>query len=245
MNEGILFLFLWFSVIFLFFTAASSKSPTYLLPLFPAASLLVGVLWRELFEAPTPWLRKGFLYSFLPYVVIMTLGVLYFWINPPAILETRYGIDLNLMKWIAVPLVAFLIFCFVMFLKRQYQFFFAGNIGLVVCEILLFFLLVAPMINPYRSTKALALRLDKRVAPGKPLVFVYFLKDTALFYTDRKGVILRQRGELIEYLKSNPQAFVVIEKKYYEEIPLLKNISDVVDKEGNTLVIAPKPLVAG
>jgi len=223
---------------------ASSKSPTYLLPLFPAASLLVGILWCELLEAPTPWLRKGFLYSFLPYVVIITLSVLYTWIYPPTILEARYGIDLNLMKWVAVPLVSFLIFCFLMFLRRHYQFVFAGNVGLIVCEMLLFFLLIAPMINPYRSTKALALRLDKRVAPGKPLVFFDVIKDTALFYTDRRGVLLRQRGELIEYLKSNPQAFVVIEKKYYEEVPVLKNISEVVDEEGNTLVISPnKPRV--
>jgi len=245
MNEGTLFLVLWFSVIFLFFTAASSKSPTYILPLFPSASLLVGILWCELFEAPTPWLRKAFLYSYLPYVAIITLSVLYIWIIPPAILEARYGIDLNLMKWVAVPLVAFLIFCFIMFVKGHYQFVFAGNVGLIVCEMLLFFLLVASMINPYRSTKTLALRLDERVTPGKPLVFFDAIKDTALFYTDRRGVLLRQRGELIEYLKSNPQAFVVIEKKYYEKFPVLKNISDVVDKEGNTLVISPKPLVAG
>jgi hypothetical protein len=131
-----------------------------------------------------------------------------------------------------------------MFLKKHYQFFFAGNIGLLMCEFLLFFMLIAPMINPYRSTKALALRLDERVTPGNPLVFFDAIKDTALFYTDRRGVILRQRGELIEYLKSNPQAFVVIEKKYYEEIPVLKSISEVVDKEGNTLVISPnKPRV--
>ena len=245
MNEGTLFLVIWFGAIFLFFSAASSKSPTYLLPLFPAASLLVGILWCGLLEAPTPWLRKGFLYSFLPYVVIMTLGVLYTWVNPPIILEARYGIDLNLMKWVAVPVVAFLIFCFIMFLKRHYQFFFAGNVGLMVCEFLLFFMLVAPMINPYRSTMALALRLDARVTPGKPLVFFDVIKDTALFYTDRRGILLRSRGELIDYLKSNPQDFVVIEKKYYEKIPVLKKISDLVDKEGNTLVISPKPLVAG
>jgi len=239
MNEGTLFLVLWFSAIFLFFSAASSKGNAYLLPLFPAGSLLVGGLWRELFEAPTPWLRKGFLYSFLPYVVIMTLGVLYAWINPPTILEARYGIDLNLMKWIAVPLVSFLIFCFFMFLRRHYQFFFAGNIGLVVWEVLLFFVLVAPMMSPYRSTKALALRLDERVTPGKALVFFDVIKDTALFYTDRRGVLLRNRGELIEYLRANQGAFVVIEKRFYEDFPAVKSISDVVDKEGNTLVISP------
>jgi len=239
MNEGTLFLVLWFSAIFLFFSAASSKGNTYLLPLFPAASLLVGILWRELFEAPTPWLRKSFLYSFLPYVVIMTLAMLYVWINPPTIVEARYGIDLNLMKWIAVPLVSFLIFCFFMFLRSHYQLFFAGNIGMVVCEFLLFFVLVAPMMSPYRSTKALALRLHERVTPGKALVFYDVIMETALFYTDRRGVLLRNRGELIEYLKSNPQAFVVIEKEYYEDIPVLKNISEVVDKEGNTMVISP------
>ncbi len=115
----------------------------------------------------------------------------------------------------------------------------------MVCEFLLFFMLVAPMMNPYRSTIALALRLDERVTPGKPLVFFDVIKDTALFYTDRRGILLRSRGELIDYLKSNPQDFVVIEKKYYEKIPVLKKISDLVDKEGNTLVILPKPLVAG
>ena len=239
MNEGTLFLILWFSAIFLFFSAASSKGNAYLLPLFPAGSLLVAGLWRELFEAPTPWLRKGFLYSFLPYVIIMTLGVVYGWINPPTIVEARYGIDLNLMKWIAIPLVAFLIFCFIMFLKRHYQFFFAGNIGLMVCEFLLFFVLVAPMMSPYRSTKTLALRLDERVAPGKALVFFDVIKDTALFYTDRRGVLLRNRGELIEYLRANQGAFVVIEKRFYENFPAVKSISDVVDKEGNTLVISP------
>jgi len=109
----------------------------------------------------------------------------------------------------------------------------------VVWEVLLFFVLVAPMMSPYRSTKALALRLDERVTPGRALVFFDVIKDTALFYTDRRGVLLRNRGELIEYLRANQGAFVVIEKRFYEDFPAVKSISDVVDKEGNTLVISP------
>ena len=66
-DEGGLFLCLWFAVIFLFFSAASSKLGTYILPSFPAASLLVGILWHDLLETPTIKLRKGFLYSFFPW----------------------------------------------------------------------------------------------------------------------------------------------------------------------------------
>ncbi len=60
MKEGPLFLILWFLVIFVFFTLASSKLSTYILPLFPAASLLVGSLWADWMKAPSPGSERGF-----------------------------------------------------------------------------------------------------------------------------------------------------------------------------------------
>ena len=64
MDDGVAFLVVWFLVVFLFFSAASSKLATYLLPMFPAVSCLVGLLWRDLLEDPTPGLRRGFLLFF-------------------------------------------------------------------------------------------------------------------------------------------------------------------------------------
>jgi 4-amino-4-deoxy-L-arabinose transferase-like glycosyltransferase len=51
-NEARLFLVLWVAVTFLFFSVARSKLSTYILPLFPAVSLLVGGLWSDLTPGP-------------------------------------------------------------------------------------------------------------------------------------------------------------------------------------------------
>ena len=46
-SKDFLFLLLWFIVIFLFFSLSKGKRAIYLLPLYPAASLLVGRFWDD------------------------------------------------------------------------------------------------------------------------------------------------------------------------------------------------------
>lgn len=64
------FIIIWFIVLFLFFSVSSSKRSIYLLPLFPAASLLVAAVWDE-------WLSVGtFPRGIQPvYVVTGSLGL--------------------------------------------------------------------------------------------------------------------------------------------------------------------------
>ncbi|MGJ5674635.1 MAG: ArnT family glycosyltransferase [Nostochopsis sp.] len=45
-----LFAFFWFASIFGFFTIAVTKLPSYVLPLMPAAAILVGLLWSDFFQ---------------------------------------------------------------------------------------------------------------------------------------------------------------------------------------------------
>ena len=42
-----LFALIWFAVVFIFFTTAVTKLPSYVLPLMPAAALLVGLFWSD------------------------------------------------------------------------------------------------------------------------------------------------------------------------------------------------------
>lgn len=46
-NQLGLFAFHWFSVVFLFFSVSATKLPSYVLPLMPAAAILVGGLWSD------------------------------------------------------------------------------------------------------------------------------------------------------------------------------------------------------
>ncbi len=45
-RKEFLFLFAWFVTVFLFFTLSKGKKDNYILPLYPAAALMVGVLWE-------------------------------------------------------------------------------------------------------------------------------------------------------------------------------------------------------
>lgn len=49
-----LFAFIWFIAIFSFFTIAVTKLPSYVLPLMPAAAILVALLWSDFFSQPEP-----------------------------------------------------------------------------------------------------------------------------------------------------------------------------------------------
>jgi len=52
--EGSLYLLVWFGVVFVFYSISQSKRTVYLLPLYPAAALLLGRWWSGVVEGSTP-----------------------------------------------------------------------------------------------------------------------------------------------------------------------------------------------
>ncbi len=55
-----LFAFVWFLAVFSFFTIAVTKLPSYVLPLMPAAAILVTLFWSDFFlDKGTPWRTRG------------------------------------------------------------------------------------------------------------------------------------------------------------------------------------------
>jgi len=240
LDDRVLFLVLWFAAVFLFFSVASSKLPTYILPSFPAAALLVAGLWHDLISAPAPELRKGFFYSYVPIAAILPLALAYILINPPVHVASESGIDLFQIHVIAFTIVGIASLSFLMFLRKQYKAFFSLNAVMVVSGVMLFIVLLVPLINPYRSSKRLAQKLDVMTPPGEDLVFYRKLRDTALFYTNRRARILHLPSQLVEYMTSNKRAFCIIQKKDFQELDKLKEISRVLDQEGKDLLISTR-----
>ena len=58
-KKEFLFLLLWFIVIFLFFTFSKTKRDLYLLPLYPAVSLMIGKLWGDFSLNRVERFRRG------------------------------------------------------------------------------------------------------------------------------------------------------------------------------------------
>ncbi|HSB06605.1 MAG TPA: glycosyltransferase family 39 protein [Thermodesulfobacteriota bacterium] len=237
-DERIVFLVLWVLVIFLFFSAASSKLPTYLLPSFPAISLLVGILWHDLLKTRESKLLRGFFYSFLTFLGILLVILIYFGVIPPKDFESEYGLDLlQIQSIVLLPLIGVAL-SFFLFLRRRIKASFFALAGMVVSVILFLDLMIVPSVDPYRSTKRLAQKLDGMLAPGEKLVFARVMRDSALFYTHRRALILNTRKELMNLLGSNERVFCIIKRNLFERDEKFGQMAYVIDQEGHKVIIS-------
>jgi 4-amino-4-deoxy-L-arabinose transferase-like glycosyltransferase len=236
-RKGTAFLVIWFSVVFIFFSMANSKLATYILPLFPAASLLIALLWHELLSAPPPGIRKAFLVSFLPVVMIFSGAMIYLWASPPVEIEYESGIKLNQINLLALLLLAAVFLALFFLLAKKDSAFFTAMVGMMVTALICFLLLLAPSLAPYRSTKKLAQKYDQLTPPNEKLVFYRRIRESALFYANRKARVLKTNEQLEEHLASQKRVFCFISQKRLSD---LKSIPYVIDQEGDNLLISNK-----
>jgi 4-amino-4-deoxy-L-arabinose transferase-like glycosyltransferase len=238
MSDGTVFLLVWLGAIFLFFSAASSKLAPYILPVFPAASLLVGILMCELLEAPTRGLRRGFLFSSILLPVSVLVGLLHTLLNPPTLLEYNFGIDLTHVNSLLIFIAAGATAACFLFLAKHYRAFFSMVVGIVVSSMVICIVYVVPSIDPYRSTKGLARELDMMLPPGGKLVFFDDLRDSTLFYTNRRAIVLRYPQQLLDYFATDRRVFCVIDREDFEKFDSLRYTTYVLGMEGRKLLVS-------
>jgi 4-amino-4-deoxy-L-arabinose transferase-like glycosyltransferase len=239
-DEAVAFLLIWSLVVFLFFSAASSKLATYLLPMFPAVSCLVGLLWRDLLEDPTPELQRGSLYSFVLLLAAFLAAMIFIYVHPPENFEPDYGLNLSRFKYEGLVFLGVLTLPWGLLLRRRPKASFAALTGTVICAILFVLWVVVPLMNPYRSTKGFALKLDRMLPPGEKLVFGRVLRDSALFYTNRKAILLTTRKEMMNFLGSEGRVFCVIRRSLVENDEKLRPLAHIIDQEGHKVIISNK-----
>jgi 4-amino-4-deoxy-L-arabinose transferase-like glycosyltransferase len=241
-SQEMIFLLIWFGFIFLFFSTARSKLATYILPLYPAASILVGVIWYDLINSPTRQLRRGFTFSFLPLVITFPLALIYIWIYPPTQLLTDSGLDSARLYYVAFWMVICVIVSFSMLLMQKDKTLFATIVGMISSTALLFLLLMVPSINPYRSTKELAYKFDAMQPQHENLVFFDKALDSALFYSNRGVLVLNNPQQLKEYLISKKNVYCILKSDDLKLIEDLKPFFDIADQVGNKVLITNKKL---
>ena len=110
--------------------------------------------------------------------------------------------------------------------------------GTVISVMVFFELAIVPLINPYFTTKDLAQRLDRMVPPGEKLVFINSEKETALFYSDRKALILRPPKEMTDFLSQDKRVFCIVNKSLYMGLDNVKKMSYIIGEDGGKLIIS-------
>jgi 4-amino-4-deoxy-L-arabinose transferase-like glycosyltransferase len=233
------FLLVWATFVFVFFSAASSKLPTYVLPMFPAAALLVGDLWDRAFstqEAPRRWTM---VLSWLPVAVLVLSGVAYLMILSVRHPEIRADLpSVHLYGIYAILLSGVMVSAFFL-VRGRYRALFATMAGFVVAFVVFAVVVVFPWVDGYRSSKTIALRLDGLLPPGEEITSYGRRKDSALFYTDRRERILGTSSEVVGHL-SRPGALCLTDDSRLEEIESAAGRADayrIVDRYGNKVIL--------
>ncbi|MDI6763994.1 MAG: hypothetical protein QME83_13330 [Thermodesulfobacteriota bacterium] len=210
-NKEFLFISIWFIFIFLFFTLSKGKKDNYILPLYPAVAMMVGVLWDSYIRSREE--GKGFILGFIFIILVLLIGsVLFLTGVPQRFYPPLTAFHSTVLSVLLYLLVGSFLSLFFFYKKRGW----ASFISLVVTFTVLHLHLsysISPKFNAQRSMKVFSERVLKRMGEGDELKMC-FSRNTGLLYYSKKPFIeeIIDRGRLLEVLRSPQRVFLVIQR---------------------------------
>ncbi len=202
------FIFIWILTVFLLFSISAPKRIRYIMPMFPALSLVAGYLWNKYFSEDS--IKK---YMNLSAVLSLPLGILIFL----AILfaKMKFPEDYERFSYFCVPPLLILAFAIVIpsvmiFFKRKKSAFMAFII-LTFCSYSFLVWSSGEYFNQVKPVKSLSLMINEQIKKGDRVGSFVNLHPSLIFYTDHKVEYLLTREELAEFFASKDHVFCVAE----------------------------------
>jgi 3-isopropylmalate/(R)-2-methylmalate dehydratase small subunit len=208
--EVLRFLALWFGVVFTFFSASSGKRTVYLLPLFPAAALLVG--WTLAVALPRAG-RAGVRAVRLSAAPLLLLLVVAAVAAPLLLVPLHPTVRVPAMVASAL-LVLGAAALTVPVVRGRPVAFLGGLVGLCVALLLLSEHVVLPRLNPYQNFRQAAAQLAAIVPPTARLASAEPRREVLFFYSGRRGGRVTSAEEMVDFLAAPGPAYCVLPAAY-------------------------------
>ena len=225
-RKEVLFLMTWFAVIFIFFSLSRGKRSLYLLPLYPAVSLLIGKTWNDFISDTYSTLKKawvslplfgltGLLFLFGVIIVLSPWIHGSIWKRIPASIYSHLPtISIGLF------LVGCSLFLFVLIQSQYRRAVFVILVSMLGIGFFYTTRVVFPMVNPYKSARFLSQEITSRIKPGDKIgVYGRISVAPYNFYT---GVVpiteLNTPKELLGFLKSSNRVFCLISFNEFQKL---------------------------
>ncbi len=234
-----LFLIIWIVSIFVFFSAATSKLSTYLLPVFPAAALLIGRYLSEFLRTPTTLGRRGLIIGIVCWLIPIAIFSVYaISSGPPENWSNSAGIVWRELE-IFTGLFSILIFTtLALIVLRKYR----AAIGSLAATspVLIFFVIfsMVPDANPYKGAKEISLQLDSMLDDGEKMIMYGQLLDSGHFYTRRNSSMLWSHGQLKQFFDSPDQRYALVQSHILSENDIVANNFKVIVEVANKMIVS-------
>jgi len=211
-RKEFLFLMIWFIFIFLFFTLSKGKRGLYLLPLFPAVSLMIGKLWEDFVSFSMKHFRNEWitipLYGLMG--VILVGGVAMPWM-----ISVKFPSYFSYSLPIAFLLVGVAVSLFVFNRFKYYGAIFFLLIGLMAGGFFYTLRVVFPLVNPYKSARFICQEITSRIQPGEKLaIYGDFEPGPFNFYTGIVPIwVFEEEEALFNFLRSPERVFCLLKSR--------------------------------
>jgi 4-amino-4-deoxy-L-arabinose transferase-like glycosyltransferase len=243
------FLLVWFVAIFLFFSFSKGKRAIYLLPLYPAASLMVGRFWDDYlsgsgrFSVREIWITLP-VYLFI--IVFLLMGMFLYAVpavanfsmgpSTPMILKTIVigaGLAAEYLsyvpRWSIIPFIFLLVgSSILLFLAHGLRYKSAVFAIIVVMIGIGFFYgtrVIFPLVNPYKSARFISQEIVQKIKPGEKLVMYGYIGSAVSaqynFYTGIVPILeIESEEEVIDLFRSKERVFCLFKYRDYERLSL-------------------------
>ncbi|MEB3232964.1 MAG: glycosyltransferase family 39 protein, partial [Leptolyngbyaceae bacterium] len=204
-----LFAMTWFLVIFSFFTIAITKLPSYTLPLLPAASVLVALLWQQ--QNVRPERSPGMMVSHG--ANLLFLGILAWavfnsgqWLGDdpvmpelPRLVQEAQILIMGGMVWSLGAIATAILIAI-----RRTRWIWASNLIAFVTFFLLTVIPALPLMDSQRQLplRQIASEIVETADPSAEIIMVGFKKPTLVFYTQRSVTYIYGVDEAIAHLRN-------------------------------------------
>lgn len=211
-RKEFLFLMIWFTSIFLFFTLSRGKRGLYFLPLFPAVALMIGKLWEDFVSFSMRHFRHEWVT--LPLYVLIG-GVFAAGVALPWVISIKFPSYLSY----SLPVTFFLIGVAVsLFLLNRLKHYGAVFLLLIVMMAGGFFYtlrVVFPLVNPHKTARFICQEITSRIQPGERLaIYGDFEPGPYNFYTGIVPILVLEGEEaLLNFLGSTERVFCLFRSR--------------------------------
>ena len=221
-----LFAFVWFAVIFLFFSISKGKRGLYLLPLYPAASLMVGKFWEDVIFTRMECFRREWitipLYGLMG--LILVAGVATLWV-----VSARFPAYFFYSLPVAFLLVGGSLVLFISYRFKRHGIVFFVIFGLMAGGFFYAQRVVFPAVNSYKSARFICQEITSRIRPGEKLaIYGDFEPGPFNFYTGIVPIpVLNEKEDLLDFLRSRERVFCLLRSRDFLRFQLMEGSPEV------------------
>lgn len=236
------FLAIWFVAGLVFFSLATSKLSTYVLPLFPAAALILGRYLQKLLADLDSRSHCSLLTGAgVTFLILSALAAYTTLADPWVYWEQERGLAWNKVEILSLALAAISGIVLAAVGLRNYVATVAAMT--VVSPIAAFFILqsVSREAEPYNSAAEIGIEYDRLLPDGEKMVFSPRMLDSALFYTRREAIVLGPGEELASYLELDEQVFVLLSRISKSADSAFDGDYHVIYEYGNKAIVSNRP----